>query len=88
MDFSITILADCIGDSDPAVHEFLVTKILRARRRSATARALSRRYDTQARAEERAELTMPPFCYSAAMASRWLNTAPTSSAMAMTLRSS
>ena len=28
MDFAITILADCIGDSDPAVHEFLVTKIL------------------------------------------------------------
>ena len=28
LDFAITILADCIGDSDPAVHEFLVTKIL------------------------------------------------------------
>ena len=28
MDFAITILADCIGDSDPAVHDFLVTKIL------------------------------------------------------------
>ena len=28
MDFAITILADCIGDSDPAVHEFLLTKIL------------------------------------------------------------
>jgi len=28
MDFAITILADCIGDSDSAVHEFLVTKIL------------------------------------------------------------
>ncbi|WP_193336067.1 cysteine hydrolase family protein [Devosia beringensis] len=28
MDFAITILADCIGDSDPAVHEFLLAKIL------------------------------------------------------------
>jgi nicotinamidase-related amidase len=28
MDFAITILADCVGDSDPAVHEFLLTKIL------------------------------------------------------------
>ena len=28
MDFAITILADCVGDSDPAVHEFLMTKIL------------------------------------------------------------
>lgn len=28
MDFAITILADCVGDSDPAVHDFLLTKIL------------------------------------------------------------
>jgi hypothetical protein len=28
MDFAITILADCIGDGDPVVHEFLLTKIL------------------------------------------------------------
>lgn len=28
MDFAITILADCVGDSDPAVHDFLLTRIL------------------------------------------------------------
>lgn len=28
MDFAVTILADCVGDNDPAVHEFLLTKIL------------------------------------------------------------
>ena len=28
MDFAVTILADCVGDSDAAVHDFLLTKIL------------------------------------------------------------
>ncbi|MGV8831725.1 MAG: cysteine hydrolase family protein [Devosia sp.] len=28
MDFAVTILADCVGDSDPTVHDFLLTKIL------------------------------------------------------------
>ena len=28
MDFAVTVLADCVGDSDPAVHDFLLTKIL------------------------------------------------------------
>ncbi|WEK05280.1 MAG: cysteine hydrolase [Candidatus Devosia phytovorans] len=28
MDFAVTILADCVGDNDPAVHDFLLTKIL------------------------------------------------------------
>ncbi len=28
MDFAITILADCVGDNDPAVHDFLLTRIL------------------------------------------------------------
>jgi nicotinamidase-related amidase len=28
MDFAVTILADCVGDNDPKVHDFLLTKIL------------------------------------------------------------
>jgi nicotinamidase-related amidase len=28
MDFAVTILADCVGDNDAEVHEFLMTKIL------------------------------------------------------------
>ena len=28
MDFAVTILADCVGDSDAGVHDFLLTKIL------------------------------------------------------------
>ena len=28
MDFAVTILADCVGDNDPEVHDFLLTRIL------------------------------------------------------------
>ena len=28
MDFAVTILADCVGDNDPDVHDFLLTRIL------------------------------------------------------------
>lgn len=28
MDFAVTILADCVGDNDPELHEFLLTRIL------------------------------------------------------------